>query len=405
MDVERVANTERYDAFMTGKHVHTAVALLVATGLLGACGPGNTLRTKDGSDDFRLKAVESSLEKIQGELKELKGRQGRDEAAVNQLQKHFGELVAALKAKGFAPSLAAAPQGSALGVGFAHPGAAAGPEAGAEPASPPPAEAPSPAAPPSPPPAGPGHGIPMPTPGNGKIAAAPALPTAQQPPTPSPAARGRKGYGHVGPVEAPTTPEAAIAADRAGQPEKPAATPPSSPAPATPSAPAAPAETKASEAPATPPAGPSGEAAAKPAPVKTNHPGGLAETASPAEKSEYNRALQLAINGNAAGAKAAFDQFATAHPQSPLAPSALYWVGESAYAAGDYKAAVTDFDKVAKGWPGHGKAADALYKMAMAQEKTGDAAAARATLERYLKDYPEADLASVVRQKLQNMPK
>jgi tol-pal system protein YbgF len=132
---------------------------------------------------------------------------------------------------------------------------------------------------------------------------------------------------------------------------------------------------------------------------------GNAETASPAEKAEYNRALQLAINGNTAGAKAAFDQFLAAHPRSPLTPNALYWVGEGAFAGGDYQTAISDFDKVAKGWPGHHKAADALYKMAMAQEKAGDAAGARASLERYLKDYPSAELAGVVRQKLETLPK
>ncbi len=132
---------------------------------------------------------------------------------------------------------------------------------------------------------------------------------------------------------------------------------------------------------------------------------GNAEAATPGEKAEYNKALQLAINGRVPEAKAAFDQFLAAHPRSPLAPNALYWVGEGAFASGDYRTAIDDFDKVAKGWPGHHKAADSLYKMAAAQEKSGDIAGARATLERYLKDYPNAELAGVVRQKLQSLPK
>ncbi|WP_428566402.1 MAG: tol-pal system protein YbgF [Solidesulfovibrio sp. DCME] len=374
------------------------------------------MRTRDGSDDFRLRAVESSLETLEAELKDLKSRQGHDDAAIGQMQKHLGELVTALKSKGLAPSASAAPQGSALGVGFAHPAAAAGPDTPpAQPAQASPGRAPG-----AVPAAGieEGHGIPMPTAEGAKIAAeAPAPPASgRQAAMAAPdTARGRRGLGRLGPAEPPATPEAAIAADRAGQPAKPAAAPtagsmPVAPGAAAPSTAASAGPTPAGTEPPTGPAASPTTAAATPGtpeapPVRDNRPGSPAESASPAEKSEYNRALQLAINGNAAAAKAAFDQFVATHPASPLAPSALYWVGESAYAAGDYTAAVTDFDKVAKGWPGHSKAADALYKMAMAQEKSGDVAAARATLERYLKDYPEAELASVVRQKLQSLPK
>jgi tol-pal system protein YbgF len=132
---------------------------------------------------------------------------------------------------------------------------------------------------------------------------------------------------------------------------------------------------------------------------------GNAHTASPAEKAAYNKALQLAINGHQAEAKAAFDQFLAAHPRSPLTPNAMYWLGEGAYQSGEYQAAIAEFQKVAKGWPGHHKAADSLYKIAQVQEKSGDLKAARATLERYLKDYPNAELAGAVRQKLQALPK
>ncbi|MYL82412.1 tol-pal system protein YbgF [Desulfovibrio aerotolerans] len=169
---------------------------------------------------------------------------------------------------------------------------------------------------------------------------------------------------------------------------------------------APPAQQKVAPAPApveSPPAAKADEApsAAKPAsPVPGN-----AETATPTQKAEYNKALQLAINGRTAEAKAAFDQFLTANPNSPLTPNALYWVGEGAFARGEYQTAIADFEKVAKGWPGHHKAADSLYKMAMAQEKAGDTPAARASLERYLTDYPNAELAGMARQKLQALPK
>ncbi|MHC1789980.1 tol-pal system protein YbgF [Solidesulfovibrio sp.] len=383
------------------------VAALCLTGLLGACGPGNTLAVGKGSEDFRLKAVEANLQKVQDDMKTLSGRQQQTDARLGEVQQKVGQVIAVLESQG-AKLPAAAPAGSALGVGFAHPGAAAAPEAGSGPAEPRASDGTTP-------PNGAslaGASGPAPSsPGTPKVSAwasgaspAGALPPPAAKPAAAADARGRRGLGRVGPAEtaAPATPEAAIAADRgeAAAP-RPAAAPVPPPSVQTPAAtaPAPPPE------PAVAPAPKSEEAAAAPAKPAVAGTPGYAETATPAQKAEYNKALQLAINGRTAEAKAAFDAFLAAHPASPLTPNALYWVGEGAFARGDYQTAVTDFDKVAKGWPGHHKAADSLYKMAMAQEKAGDVPAARATLERYLKDYPNAELAGVARQKLQALPK
>ncbi|UJX41349.1 tol-pal system protein YbgF [Desulfovibrio sp. JY] len=422
---------------MSGKRLVTAATAICVSCLLAACGPGNTLRVGKGSDDFRLKAVESSLEKAEATLKDLEKRQTHNDGQLAILAKRVGEIQAALHAQGVKTPEVAVPQGSALGMGFVNPGASPAGAPASPPASPQPGQTPEVSAPPPPgQPAKPertqplaGEGIPMPPLGN--------VPPARSQPSPRVnAPKGRHGYGRVGPAEAPTTPEAAIAADKVATAATPPATPPlpvtaaeKKPAatiaqpPQTPpvagpagaaagppaTATAAPAPTEPAAPPVSPAATPAAtapEPSPKPAPtVGGSGPGGYAETASPAEKDAYNRALQLAINGNAKAAKTAFEQFLAANPNSPLAPNALYWVGEGAFSSGDYKTAIDDFEKVAKGWPGHGKAADALYKMAMAQEKAGDTAAARASYERYLKDYPKAELAGLVRQKLQSLPK
>jgi tol-pal system protein YbgF len=384
-------------------------AALCLTGLLCACGPGNTLAVGKGSDDFRLKAVEANLQKAQEELTALSGRQQQNDARLAEINKQVGEIRTVLEGQGLKLS-AAGSRGSALGVGFAHPGAAAAPEPAARDTSPAAAVA---AVEATQPPAGQG----FPGPANGHVPASPTGPPAGVPPAataaaargvPPPAApaaaesRARRPLGRVGPPETspPATPEAAIAADRgeAGPGAQPSAAAAAVAAAVAP--PAAPAPSPEPVAPPTP-----AKAEDAPAPKGTSPAPGYAETATPAQKAEYNKALQLAINGRTAEAKAAFDQFLTAHPASPLAPNALYWVGEGAFATGDYQTAIADFDKVAKGWPGHHKAADSLYKMAMAQEKAGDVPAARASLERYLKDYPNAELAGVARQKLQALPK
>ncbi len=318
---------------MNAKIALAAATALVCSGLLGACGPHNTLAIRGGGadGDDRVKALEQKLAESDARLAELQQKVDTLEASPAQAGK---------------PGV---PRGSALGTGFSRPaGTAAASEAGTA--------APAARAPAGPPPLGP-----------------------KPSPNPKPLPEPRPRHGRVGPAE-PVTPEAAMAADRTV-----------SPAPQAPPAPVA-----ASPSPA---AGP-----AVTAPVPASVSAGVA-AAAPAEKAEYNQALQLAINGRTAEAKAAFDAFMAAHPQSPLTPDALYWVGEGAYQGGDYRSAINDFDRVAKGWPGHAKAADAVYKMALAQEKAGDTAGARATLERYLKDYPNAELAGAVRQKLQALPK
>lgn len=411
---------------MIGKRALAAATLCMLACLLCSCGPGNTLFGSKGSVDFRLSAVESSLQKAQEELKLIARKQVQDDVKIAEMQKKMVALVGTLKAQGVHLP-APAPEGSALGIGFARPGATgavAAPEASAQPsratvdapAAMAPAEAPSSSSPPA--------AASVAVPPKPPFSPAPsATSAARQTPPPT---KSRRGYGHVGPSPAPATPEAAIAADREQSMPPPAAppavAPPSAPTAASPETPPKPRLPETPTSPdllVPPPAGAEpkaqGEGAAgpspQPAPVKetparpASPVAGSAETAPAGEKAEYNRALQLAINGKPAAAKAAFEQFLTAHPQSPLTPNALYWVGEGAYSRGDFQAASQDFEKVIAGWPRHHKAADSLYKLAMSQEKAGNTAAARASFERYLKEYPNAELAGLARQKLQFLPK
>jgi len=412
---ERIGNLTIDTSMMRAKLALGALALGL-TGLLAACGPGNTLAVGKGSEDFRLKTVEANLQKVQDDIKTLASHQQQNDGRLVEVHKKLAELVSTLEAQGVKMP-AGASKGSALGVGFAHPEAAAAPAAPAEAAqnqgerrepgaaqqaaaqSPPTPGMAASAAPSGhtagPPPGMPGGLPPAPMPhGAARLA---------QPPAAEP--RNRQAMGRVGPAagSVPATPEAAIAADRNEAVPAASAKAAAAPVPPAPPTPAA-APTPPATATAAPVPGAKTDeapAAAKPvSPVSGN-----AETATPSQKAEYNKALQLAINGRNAEAKAAFDQFLVSNPDSPLTPNALYWVGEGAFARGEYQTAIADFEKVAKGWPGHHKAADSLYKMAMAQEKAGDVAAARAALERYLKDYPNAELAGIARQKLQALPK
>lgn len=392
---------------MSGKRILTAILVVALPGLLGACGPGNTLvgRHSPGANgDSRLKSVETGLHQLQEQVKAIKHHQTENDAHIAALQKRLGLPVVQKTTPG-----PAVPQGSALGTGFTHPEAESPAPAATSPSPPTVAQAqPAPqlsASFPTP--------IPQPaaTPKPTETATAPSpLP---RPARHTPAVGGKGAW--VGPPtaakhrtgssagsSAPATPEAAIAADRSAgvtktaQPAPVGVTTPSPTAP-TPTPPTA-QPTPAATAPQPTPTAPPTATPTQPALIPGNP-----ERASAAGKVAYNQALQLAINGHRAEAKAAFDQFMAAHPKSPLVPNALYWIGEGAYQSGEYKAALADFEKVAKGWPGHHKAADSLYKIAMTQEKSGNIAAARVALERYLKDYPNAELAGAARQKLQTL--
>ncbi|MRX49155.1 tol-pal system protein [Paracoccus sp. S-4012] len=72
------------------------------------------------------------------------------------------------------------------------------------------------------------------------------------------------------------------------------------------------------------------EVLAMPAPVPAAAP-----AQNPAEQADFSRAVEAMNTADPAGAAAQFAAFATAHPQSPLVPEALYLQGEALAAAGD----------------------------------------------------------------------
>ena len=126
---------------MSGKRTLIVTLALVLTGLLGACGPGNTIALRHntgGGEDSQQKSVASSLQQIEEQLKSLERKQALTDARIAELLKKSGLI----PGHGDKPA-PAVPQGSALGVGFVRPaaGAPSAPAAEAVPsgkASPPP---------------------------------------------------------------------------------------------------------------------------------------------------------------------------------------------------------------------------------------------------------------------------
>ena len=122
--------------------------------------------------------------------------------------------------------------------------------------------------------------------------------------------------------------------------------------------------------------------------------------ASPAETKAYEAALNQFKLGNYALAVSAFQGFLVTYPQSPLAPSAQYWIGNSLYAQHNYKGAIAAQQKVLATWPDNSKAADAMLNIASSQEALGDRRAAQRTLEGLVAKYPDSPAAASAKQRL-----
>src|SRR5205085_6717136 len=117
----------------------------------------------------------------------------------------------------------------------------------------------------------------------------------------------------------------------------------------------------------------------------------------------YRSALMLYGKGRIAESRAAFQQIFDADPSGELADNALYWIGESYFAAGDYASAMRFYGRVMKEYAEQNKAPDAMFKMGLAFERTGDLAMARQTFDDTIKRYPYSTPAASARLELKRI--
>lgn len=120
----------------------------------------------------------------------------------------------------------------------------------------------------------------------------------------------------------------------------------------------------------------------------------------PTEQQEYDAALAFFKAGDYRNAGASFFDFTRRYPQSGLAPSAQYWLGNTYYAQRDYKNAITAQQVVVKNYPDSPKAADALLNIASCQMELKDRAGAKRTLETLIAQYPDSASAQTAKERL-----
>ena len=121
------------------------------------------------------------------------------------------------------------------------------------------------------------------------------------------------------------------------------------------------------------------------------------------EQKAYENGLNLVKAANYKGAAEAFTAFLKTYPQSTLAPSAQYWIGNSLFALRDYKGAISAQQIVVDTWPDDPKAPDAMLNIASAHTDLKEVRGARATLEALIKKYPQSEAAATAKQRLSKM--
>lgn len=104
----------------------------------------------------------------------------------------------------------------------------------------------------------------------------------------------------------------------------------------------------------------------------------------------YHDAFKLLQDGDYAGAERGFRSFVQRNPQSQLAGSAEYWLGETYYARRDYSNALTAYAEGYKTYKTSPKGPDNLLKLGITLAALGRKPDACAVFGRFSQDYPRA---------------
>lgn len=153
-------------------------------------------------------------------------------------------------------------------------------------------------------------------------------------------------------------------------------------------------------------ASPAAQSAPRPVPLPATVPA-ASQKQTPVQVADiaesYRQAIILFGQGKNAEARAVFQQVFDADPGGSLADNALFWIGETYYATGDFTTAMRYYERVIREYAEQNKAPDAMLKLGMAYVKTGDLAMAQRTFEECVQKYPYSSAASSAKQELKRI--
>lgn len=125
--------------------------------------------------------------------------------------------------------------------------------------------------------------------------------------------------------------------------------------------------------------------------------------AEPAEKRDYDSAMDAFRKGDFAQAQSGLQRFLQSYPQTGYKPSAQFWLGNASYAVKDYKSALAQFRQMLSLAPTHLRAPEAMLAISNVQSELKDAKAARKTLEDLIRAYPQSDAAKAAKERLSKL--
>ena len=107
-------------------------------------------------------------------------------------------------------------------------------------------------------------------------------------------------------------------------------------------------------------------------------------------KQIYEQAYGFLLQRDYGAAEAAFEEFLRRHGNDPLAGNAQYWLGESLYVRGQYRAAAGAFLKGYQTYARSPKAPESLLKLAMSLQRLGQKDAACSSYSELTTKFPTA---------------
>jgi TolA-binding protein len=115
----------------------------------------------------------------------------------------------------------------------------------------------------------------------------------------------------------------------------------------------------------------------------------------------YDLSLQNLRRGSPLTAREGFRRLLADFPQHPLAPHALFFIGES-WEESEPDSAASAYEAVVEYFGDSQRAPMALYRLGLLAERRGDNAAAQVYYSRVIAGYPRSEEAELARLKLQN---
>jgi tol-pal system protein YbgF len=127
---------------------------------------------------------------------------------------------------------------------------------------------------------------------------------------------------------------------------------------------------------------------------------GMEFVAEPAERRDYETAMQSFRKGDYIVAELGFVELIKRYPKTGYMPSAMFWLSNAQFAIKRYKDALANFQTLVRSHPDHPKAPEAMLSMANCRVELKDAKGAKKTLEDLIQKYPKSEAAAAAAERL-----